>query len=82
MAWSSGISSSVSTLEFDVDAFVADVRTEMEEQTLYNVTTTIGKVLRHHLPQDYSEALAILSYLLRRLLQTSIRTHYAETVSP
>ena len=41
--------------EFDVDAFVADVRTEMEGQMLYNVTTAIGRVLRHHLPQDYSE---------------------------
>ena len=46
--------------DFDVDAFVADVRTEMEGQTLYNVTTAISRVLRHHLSQDYSEALAIL----------------------
>ncbi len=46
--------------EFDVTAFVSDVRTEMEGQTIYNVTNAIGRVLRQHLPQDYSEALAIL----------------------
>lgn len=46
--------------EFDVPAFVADVRTEMEGQTIYNVTKAIGRALREHLPQDYSEALAIL----------------------
>ena len=46
--------------EFDVSAFVADVRTEMEGQTIYNVTNAIGRVLRQHLPQDYSDALAIL----------------------
>ncbi len=46
--------------EFDVPAFVADVRTEMEGQTIYNVTKAIGRTLREHLPQDYSEALAIL----------------------
>ena len=46
--------------EFDVDAFVRDVRTEMEGQTLYNVTNAIGQVLRQHLSKDYSEALAIL----------------------
>ena len=46
--------------EFDVSAFVADVRTEMEGQTLYNVTNAIGRVLRQHLPEDYSDALVIL----------------------
>ena len=46
--------------EFDVSRFVADVRTEMEGQTIYNVTNAIGRVLRQHLPQDYSDALAIL----------------------
>ncbi len=46
--------------EFDVSAFVADVRTEMEGQTIYNVTNAIGRVLRQYLPQDYSDALAIL----------------------
>jgi|GEM_PF-1791263 len=46
--------------EFDVSAFVSEVRTEMEGQTIYNVTNTIGRVLRQYLPQDYSDALAIL----------------------
>ena len=46
--------------EFGVSAFVSDVRTEMEGQTLYNVTKAIGRVLRQHLPQNYSDALAIL----------------------
>ena len=46
--------------EFDVSTFVSDVRTEMEGQTLYNVTKAIGRVLRQHLPQNYSDALAIL----------------------
>ena len=46
--------------EFDVSAFVADVRTEMEGQTIYNVTNAIGRVLHQYLPQDYSDALAIL----------------------
>ena len=46
--------------EFDVSAFVSDVRTEMEGQTIYNVTHAIGRVLRQHLPQDYADALAIL----------------------
>ncbi len=46
--------------EFDVPAFVADVRTEMEGQTIHNVPKAIGRALREHLPQDYSEALAIL----------------------
>ena len=46
--------------EFDVSAFVADVRAEMEGQTIYNVTNAIGRVLRQYLPQDYADALAIL----------------------
>ena len=46
--------------EFDVSAFVSDVRREMEGQTIYNVTKAIGRVLRQHLPQNYSDALAIL----------------------
>ena len=46
--------------EFDVSAFVSDVRTEMEGQTIYNVTKAIGRVLRQYLPENYSEALAIL----------------------
>lgn len=41
--------------EFDVSAFVSDVRTEMEGQTIYNVTKAIGRVLRQHLPQNYSD---------------------------
>lgn len=45
---------------FDTSAFVADVRTEMEGQMIYNVTQAIGRVLRRHLPQNYSNALAIL----------------------
>ena len=40
--------------EFDVSAFVSDVRTEMEGQTIYNVTNAIGRVLRQHLPQGLS----------------------------
>ena len=46
--------------EFDVSSFVSDVRTEMEGQTIYNVTKAIGRVLRQHLPENYSDALAIL----------------------
>ena len=46
--------------EFDVSAFVADIRTEMEGQTIYNVTNAIGRALRQQLPQDYADALAIL----------------------
>ena len=46
--------------KFDVSTFVTDIRTEMEGQTIYNVTKDIGRVLRHHLPQNYSDALAIL----------------------
>ena len=32
----------------------------MEGQTIYNVTKAIGRVLRQHLPETYSDALAIL----------------------
>ena len=46
--------------EFNVSGFVADVRTEMEGQTIYNVTHAIGRVLRQYLPEDYADALAIL----------------------
>ena len=45
---------------FDTDTFIKDIRTEMEGQTIYNVTKAIGCVLRYHLPENYSEALAIL----------------------
>lgn len=45
---------------FDTYAFVKDVRAEMEGQTIYNVTHAMGRVLRHHLPQNYSDALALL----------------------
>ena len=46
--------------DFDVDTFVSDVPQEMQNQTIYNVTNAIGKVLRHHLPRNYPEALSIL----------------------
>ena len=46
--------------KFDVLGFVSDVRTEMEGQTIYNVTNAIGRVLRQYLPENYSDALAIL----------------------
>ena len=46
--------------EFNVSGFVSDVRTEMEGQTIYNVPKAIGRVLCQHLPENYSEALAIL----------------------
>lgn len=46
--------------DFDVSAFVSDVRKEMQNQTIYNITNAIGKVLRHHLPQYYPAALSIL----------------------
>ncbi len=46
--------------EFDVSAFVTDVQMEMEGQTIHNVTNAIGRVLRDHLPEDYSDALVIL----------------------
>ena len=46
--------------DFDTRTFIKDVRTEMEGQTIYNVTKAIGCVLRYHLPENYSEALAIL----------------------
>ena len=52
--------------EFDVSGFVSDVRTEIEGQTIYNVTNAIGRVLRQHLPQDYSDALAILMDYVER----------------
>lgn len=46
--------------DFDTRTFIKDVRAEMEGQTIYNVTHAIGRVLRNHLPQNYSDALAIL----------------------
>ncbi len=46
--------------DFDISAFVSDVQTEMEGQTIYNVTKAVGRVLRNYLPQNYSEALFIL----------------------
>ena len=46
--------------DFDTHTFVKDVRTEMEGQTIYNVTQAIGRILRHHLPENYTDALAIL----------------------
>ena len=46
--------------DFDTHTFVKDVRTEMEGQTIYNVKKAVGRVLRHHLPENYSDALAIL----------------------
>ena len=46
--------------DFDTRTFVKDVRTEMEGQTIYNVTQAIGRILRHHLPENYTDALAIL----------------------
>ena len=46
--------------EFDVSAFVSDVRAKMEGQTIYNVTKSIGRGLRQYLPEDYSDALVIL----------------------
>ncbi len=61
--------------EFDVPAFVADVRTEMEGQTIYNVTKAIGRTLREHLPQDYSEALAILMNYVKSEAPAKPRRH-------
>lgn len=52
--------------EFDVSAFVSDVRKEMQNQTIYNVTNAIGKVLRHHLPQNYQDALSILMEYVKK----------------
>ena len=49
--------------EFDVSAFVSDVRTEMEGQTIYNVTKAIGRVLRQHLPQNYSALAILMTYV-------------------
>ena len=37
--------------EFDVSAFVSDVRTEMEGQTIYNVTKASGRFPTEFLPQ-------------------------------
>ena len=37
--------------DFDTHTFVKDVRTEMEGQTIYNVTKAVGRILRHHLPE-------------------------------
>ena len=37
--------------DFDTHTFVKDVRTEMEGQTIYNVTKAIGRVLRYHCPK-------------------------------
>ncbi|RKU34852.1 hypothetical protein C6496_18420 [Candidatus Poribacteria bacterium] len=61
--------------EFDVPAFVADVRTEMEGQTIYNVTKAIGRVLRQHLPHDYSEALVILMDYVESEAPSELRRH-------
>ena len=61
--------------EFDVDIFVADVRIEMEGQTIYNVTKAIGRVLRDYLPQDYSEALAILMNYVEIEAPSELRRH-------
>jgi hypothetical protein len=36
---------------FDVSAFVSDVRTEMEGQTIYNVTKASGRFSTEFLPQ-------------------------------
>ena len=66
--------------EFDVSAFVADVRTEMEGQTIYNVTNAIGRVLRRYLPQDYADALAILmNYVATEVPPEPTRHPTAET---
>ena len=65
--------------EFDVSAFVSDVRTEMEGQTIYNVTNAIGRVLRQHLPQDYADALAILmDFVVREAPSEPTRNPTAE----
>ncbi len=61
--------------KFDVPAFVADVRTEIEGQTIYNVTKAIGRALREHLPQDYSEALAILMNYVKSEVPAKPRRH-------
>lgn len=66
--------------EFDVSGFVSDVWTEMEGQTIYNVTKAIGHVLRQHLPQDYADALAILmSYVKIEVPPEPTRHPTAET---
>ena len=65
--------------EFDVSDFVSDVRTEMERQTIYNVTNAIGRVLRQHLPQDYADALAILmDFVVREAPSEPTRNPTAE----
>ena len=65
--------------EFDVSDFVSDVRTEMEGQTIYNVTNAIGRVLRQHLPQDYADALAILmDFVVREAPSEPTRNPTAE----
>ncbi|MYB95428.1 hypothetical protein F4054_22930 [Candidatus Poribacteria bacterium] len=65
--------------EFNVSGFVSDVRTEMEGQTIYNVTNAIGRVLRQHLPEDYSDALAILmDFVAREVPPESTRNPTAE----
>ena len=65
--------------EFDVSAFVSDVRTEMEGQTIYNVTNAIGRVLHQHLPQDYADALAILmDFIVREAPSEPTRNPTAE----
>ena len=61
--------------EFDVSGFVSDVRTEMEGQTIYNVTNAIGRVLRNYLPQNYSDALAILMDFVEREAPAAPRRH-------
>ena len=61
--------------EFDVSDFVADVRAEMEGQTIYNVTNAIGRVLRDHLPEDYTEALAILMDYVDMVAPSEPRRH-------
>lgn len=65
--------------EFDVSGFVSDVRTEMEGQTIYNVTNAIGRVLHQHLPEDYSDALAILmDFVVREAPSAPTRNPTAE----
>ncbi len=65
--------------EFDVSGFVSDVRTEMEGQTIYNVTNAIGRVLCQHLPEDYSDALAILmDFVVREAPSAPTRNPTAE----
>ncbi len=51
---------------FELSAFVSAVRTEMVGQTLHNVTTAIGSVLRDYLPPEYADALAIIRTYVTR----------------